>query len=266
MSTLDAALELAGRGWHVLPLAPGTKLPATAHGFMDATTDDAIIRSWWERAPYNLGIRTGAVSGIVVLDVDPPDGFTSLARLEAQHGRLPWGARVSTPRRGLHIYFAHPGGHFPNSAGKLGKGLDVRGDGGYVVAPPSVLTGGGGYRWTGTGALPPCPLRPPAPPQRPQTSPRPLVVVPGGRYAQAALRGELERVRLASVGQRNHTLYLAALKMGSLVGAGALDGGFAARALLDVALEAGLGEKESRATILSGLNAGDAHPRHGVSA
>ena len=268
---LDAALELAARGRLVMPLRPGTKQPATVHGFKDATTDPSVIRQWWACWPRaNVGIRTGMGTGIVVLDIDPPVGYRSLEQLISTHGPLPEGPTVSTPRDGRHHYFAHPGGiTVPNSAGKLGMGLDVRGDGGYVVAPPSVV-GARGYSWHGRATeLPPCPrwlldaLRPPVPPA---IARRRLVVLPGGRYAASALQGELDRVRTAAKGARNDTLNRAAFALGTLVGSGVLDAGLAGRALLDAALEAGLGEVESRGTILSGLNKGAASPRHGVSA
>lgn len=266
MSLLDAALDYAGRGWHVLPLRPGTKLPATSRGLHDATTDGSTIDQWWaRRRSTNVGIRTGAVSGLVVLDVDVPAGFASLAELEEAHGALPIGPRVRTPRGGLHLYFAHPGGRIPNSAGKLGRGLDVRGDGGYVVAPPSVLSGGGSYAGdiTGPADLPAFRLavQPQPAPMSSATGPA-LSVLP--RYALAALAGEVEDVRRAPVGQRNHTLNRSAFRLGQLVGANALEAPAAAQALLAAALDAGLGESEARATILSGLNAGADSPRQNV--
>ncbi len=80
----------------------------------------------------NVAIATGAISGLVVIDIDGPDGEASLATLPPMPE-----TRIVQTGRGRHLYFAHPGGAVPNSAGKLGKGIDVRGDSGYVVAPPS---------------------------------------------------------------------------------------------------------------------------------
>lgn len=145
---LAAALAYAARGWPVLPLCG--KLPRTAHGLHDASTDAACVREWWRRWPdSNVGIRTGVESGLVVLDVDPRHGgLKTLASLEAKHGRLPWTWRVLTGGGGHHHYFRHPGEKVGNSAGTLGDGLDIRADGGYVVAPPSAHESGNPYKVT----------------------------------------------------------------------------------------------------------------------
>ena len=111
--------------------SPG-KHPRTTNGLHDSTTFAEQVAAWWDETPEaNVGIVTGAVSGIVVLDVDGSEGEASLARL----GEIQATAEVRTAR-GRHLYFAHPGYGVRNSAGKLGPKLDVRGDGGYVVAPP----------------------------------------------------------------------------------------------------------------------------------
>ena len=99
-------------------------------------------------AVSNVGIRTGAVSGLVVLDVDPRHGgLQSLEKLKRRHGKLPHGPQVLTGSGGEHLWFSHPGAPVGNSAGRLGYGLDVRGDGGYVVVPPSVHANGNPYQW-----------------------------------------------------------------------------------------------------------------------
>jgi hypothetical protein len=145
---LEAALAYAARGWLVFPCVPGTKRPATVRGFLEATTDAERIRQWWAKDPTaNVAIRTGRESGIVVLDVDPQSGgFESLRALERAHERLPDTRSANTPRGGLHFYFLHPGVEVPSSVGKLAPGLDIKGDGGYVLAPPS-RTADGSYEW-----------------------------------------------------------------------------------------------------------------------
>ena len=108
------------------------------NGLRDASSEPEIVASWFQQSRLNLGIATGAVSGIIVLDIDPRhDGDETLATLEQEHGPLPPTWRFLTGGGGEHILFRHPGAPVPNSAGKVGPGIDVRGDGGYIVAPPS---------------------------------------------------------------------------------------------------------------------------------
>jgi Protein of unknown function (DUF3631)/Bifunctional DNA primase/polymerase, N-terminal/Primase C terminal 1 (PriCT-1) len=144
---LAAALAYAENGLKVFPLKPRAKVPATIDGLKAATSDPDAIRGWWERWPdANLAIRTGAESGVVVLDVDAQHGGgKTLAELEHQHGKLPRPHSL-TGGGGNHYLFMHPGNEVRNSAGVLGHGLDVRGDGGYIVAPPSVHENGRSYK------------------------------------------------------------------------------------------------------------------------
>lgn len=229
--------------------------------------DAATIQAWWRWwSKAGVGIKTGAVSGIFVLDVDPRHGGDrSLRALEAEHGALPVTLRALTGGDGEHIYLAHPGGEIRNDAGsKLGEGLDVRGDGGQVVAPPTLHASGKRYRWVNwPGHLAQAPdwlvdaLRPPPPVPR-----VPVVLVGRGRgYGEAALGREVERLSMAANGDRNHQLFRSSAAMGELVGAGLIADWQAAQELLAVAVSIGLSEIESRATILSGLNKGARNPR-----
>jgi hypothetical protein len=143
---LRTALALASRGMHIFPCLPRDKRPATAHGLLDATRDTEVIKSWWRAEPAaNVAVRCGAVSGIIVIDVDGAE--TALTRLEAEHGALPETVETITAR-GRHLWFAHPGGTVPNSAGRIAAGIDVRGDGGYALAPPSIHPSGHAYAWS----------------------------------------------------------------------------------------------------------------------
>ena len=125
------------RGWPVFPAAPGSKRPLTQNGFHDASVDPAQIEKWWDKWPdANVAIPTGAVSGLVVIDVDRKDGRDG-AEAYINLG-LPETLAINTPTGGMHAYFRHPGVEVRNRANWL-PGIDIRGDGGYVIAPPSVV-------------------------------------------------------------------------------------------------------------------------------
>ncbi|GGD19447.1 bifunctional DNA primase/polymerase [Sinisalibacter lacisalsi] len=166
MTMLDHALEYAARGWAVFPVhgivdgictcgqadcSSAGKHPLGGRGLKDATTDLNAINEWWSNYPgANIGIATGPISGLFVVDVDDgpsKTGFVSLQTLEAEHGQLPRDVCVRTGSGGLHIYLMNPQINVRNSAGKLGENIDIRGDGGYVVAPPSHHVSGNLYAW-----------------------------------------------------------------------------------------------------------------------
>jgi hypothetical protein len=127
--------------------SPG-KHPLTKTGVKDATRDLTIITNWWRRWPWaNVGIATGAASGFFVLDVDGPPGAESLRDLEAQHGKLPSTVEQITGGGGRHLLFRYPENLAIGNKVGMAPGLDVRGDGGYIVAPPSVHVSGRVYTW-----------------------------------------------------------------------------------------------------------------------
>lgn len=130
--------------WSVFPLRG--KVPAIqgGRGCLDASSTPEQIRQWWSAMPdANLGVATGARSGIVVIDLDGPEAEAAFSRM---YGNPPTPSSITG--RGRHIVFEHPGIEVRNSAGLLGPGIDVRGDGGYIVAPPSVHPDTGKpYRW-----------------------------------------------------------------------------------------------------------------------
>jgi hypothetical protein len=146
---LDAALALARRGMAVFPCRVRGKEPATYHGVKDATKDQNIIRGWWHGDPeFNIGLATGTPSGVFAIDIDGIDAETELHKLEAEHGLLPPTVESITGR-GRHLLFQMPADlKITNSAGKIGPGLDVRGTGGYVLAPPSIHPSGRPYVWS----------------------------------------------------------------------------------------------------------------------
>jgi len=145
---IRAAVTLAHKGLAVFPCRPQDKRPATANGLKDASKDLDVIRKWWHAQPRaNIAIATGAVSNVFVIDVDGLDAEVELRRLEAKHGNLPATVEVITAR-GRHVYFQMPETPVRNSAGKIAPGIDVRGDGGYVLAPPSIHPSGKRYEWS----------------------------------------------------------------------------------------------------------------------
>lgn len=148
MDTLDFARAYASLQWQSFPCREKDKTPLVRWADV-ATTEDNMLTGWWDTSPSaNIAIACGKRSGIVVLDIDPDHGgFETLADLAIEYGAMPETPISRTGTGGQHIYFKHPGVEIRNSAGKLGPGLDVRGDGGYVVAPPSIHPNGNRYEW-----------------------------------------------------------------------------------------------------------------------
>jgi hypothetical protein len=148
-NTLAAALDYAARGLPAFPVRQN-KAPYTARGFKDATCDEATIREWWRKWPdAGIGIPTGFASGWLVLDSDPRHGGdVSLCELIEEYGDLPETLEAETGGGGHHIIFEYPElAALGNSRGQLPEGLDVRGEGGYIVVAPSLLATGRRYRW-----------------------------------------------------------------------------------------------------------------------
>ncbi len=279
---LAGALALAGHGLRVLPNRPRQKQPIDKDWPNLATTDPETIRGWWKRHPdANPGVLTG--DDVFVLDVDGAEGQISKEILEEEHGRLPPTWEVKTPGgngdRQHSYYRTPPGVVVRNSAGKLGKRLDVRGAGGQVVAPPSVHPNGNPYIWAAGHAPDDLPLalapawlvelvreRPTARAPRPTNG---AGEFPPG-YAAAALKDELAKLQTAPAGTGNHQLNNSAHAVGQLVGAGELDADEVHHQLQETAVERKIHlygkctaaeEREIDATIESGLTAGMADPR-----
>jgi hypothetical protein len=293
-----AALSYIERGWPAFVLSP-TKVPLancdrckaehltaaqmeacgclSCHGFYAATLDPARIREMARLHPRGLlAIRTGAVSGTVVIDVDPP-GIEAM-REHVRLGQLPRTLAARTGRGGYHLVYAHPGGKIGSGAGKGGHGVDVKADGAYIVAAPSVHPRTRErYRW----------LCPPAGPLTAlprywaeRLSPAPACPPPGattwsppagraGGYGTAALSKEAAAVAAAPPGQRNDVLNRAAFSLGQLVAASALTSEEVTEALLGAAAACGLaaddGIRGCETTIRSGLRGGMANPRAGAA-
>lgn len=265
-------------------------------GLYAATTDEATITRWWTVEPKaNIGIRTG--DGLLFLDVDVPDvdegklddGEASLAALIAAHEPLPLtpcqqtGQKKQvdgTMRRGRQYAFSVEG-EYRNTASGIGAGLDTRGDGGYVVAHPSIHPSGVQYEWDAIARPSKTPLAPApawllalltapkklsevAAPRSPAGE-RPAVDVGGDKWVKAAVDGEYDRAALAPPGQRNKDLNTAAFKLGQLVGGGVLVEATARSTLQAAAEKSGWAADEGaaavEAVIDSGLAAGMKSPR-----
>ncbi len=267
---LRSALAYAELGFAVFPLKPRGKVPAGGHGCKDATHEPDEIRALWIDPQCNVGIATGYGSDTLVLDVDGDEASENLSALERQHGLLPKTPTVETAR-GRHIYLRYPGPEVEirNSAGMLGKGLDVRTDGGYVVAPPSVHPSGSIYRWL-DGFSPREVALADMPewliaalvkrnPQPTNYQPAPVSVFGHTRYGETALEAECVDLARTGEGERNQRLNAVAFRVGQLVASGHLT----ERALSDVhgaGKAAGLEEREIRRTIHSGYTSGFKKP------
>lgn len=287
---LQIALQEAERGRLIFPCHNTSKRPLTDDGLYAATRDTETITQWFTRWPgAMIGIRCGRDSGVFVIDCDHDaekhvDGVAALKQLCPD---LPETITIKTPRGGRHYYFAYPddGREIRNSAGKIAPGVDVRGEGGYVIAAGSVRSDGVCYELLADvhpGPPPPAPQRlielctannkPAAAAADPQLAN--FAKALGGQrstkrssngkgYGAAALDDECDRVARAPVGTRNHQLNASAFSLGQLVAGGVLDEGEVRQRLMhaasDLAKDDGAPSIEN--TITSGLSAGMAQPR-----
>ncbi len=239
------------------------KHPITTCGYLDASSDPERVVRWWRRWPHaNIGVPTGATFDVV--DIDGPTGRAALRSLLGRDEFMP-GPVVRTGR-GSH-YLVVATGHGCRVG--LLPGVDYRGHGGYVIAPPSVHASGRCYRWhiplLGDDAAP-LPRLPEVLTERLQPAPRhDALTAPGrvnpDRYGQAALSGELGRLRAAQEGERNDTLNRAAFRCYQLAADGLLDCDKVTAAFTAAAQQAGLGQRETARTLASARAGGFDHPR-----
>ena len=281
---LNAALAYAHRGWRVFPLhgivngvctcgrtdcSSAGKHPLVRKGLYEATTDMDKIHSWWKKwRSANIGIATGFESGIAVVDIDLPLALPALDRLTEE---LPVTLTALTGGGGLHLIYECRDHALGNSAGRLPgmddelPGIDLRANGGYIVAAPSVHRSGGQYEWAWpTGSMVPTPvwLKQPG---------RPAVNVAGAkavelegdgtRYGLRVLADELLRLRGAQIGTRNHELNRCTFVLAQLVGGSELQESLVRSSLLETGLSIGLDEPECRQTLDSAFEAGLRSPR-----
>src|SRR5262249_54254166 len=267
-----AALAYAAHGWAVFPAPPGTKRSYKSAEHSDgrawgmARNAEEIRRDFTRWPDAGIGIPCGAVNGIIVVETDTVaghgiDGSSSLAQLETKHGALPDTLQAISPSGSVHRYFKHPGAGIKiiSSASELGAGIDVKGDGGMVIAPPTVRPGVGVYRWINRNPIaePPPWLveltkdRQPPPPKRLPIRERAQAAVRRWEakrrrdvsppaYADAALEYEIRDLAGAAQGGRNHALNRSAFSLLQLVHAGQLDRADVERQLIDACAANGL--------------------------
>ncbi len=230
MNILDAALEYAAHDIAVLPCKPTTKAPYIKRGLNAASTDADRIREWWRQHPdAMIGCPCGD-NDFFAIDLDLRDhanGIGAWMDINKKSGDIAApGAIGKTPSGGFHYLFAKPARKVMTRAGKLAPGIDIRGDGGYVVLPPSCNADGVCYEWQNEWH-PAEPLSP-APGwllelvcEEPDDDGAEVVrmILSGGTvYGMTALEGEVEKIRSAKAGTRNDILNNSAFKVGQLVG------------------------------------------------
>lgn len=237
-SIADAAVALG------LPCFPCNteRRPVTPRGFKDATHDPATLRRMFARADAEaIGIPTGKATGQVVVDVDVKHGKPGMAWFDEHRDRLPRTRTHRTQTGGLHLVFRAPAEvEIRNSQDRIAPGIDVRGEGGYVLVPPSP-----GYVIEDSAEPAEMPAwlveacqQPKARPEEPPPQPgprRPGEPHGGTAYGMAALERELDAIRRASFGQQEQTINSAGLKIGGLVAGGELEEGPAFAALVAAA-------------------------------
>ena len=263
MNGRDAAVEAARRGWAVFPCRPGDKRPAVPDWEHRACADPERVARYWPSGRHNAGIACGP-SRLIVIDLDTspedaagqaeaiaPHGAGRLAELCRQSGQ-PWPdtLTVSTPRGGWHLYFrASPAAGIRNSASKIAAKVDIRGEGGYVIGPGSVVNGRP-YQVIDSrpaACLPPWLAELASAPRRAPAGPRPAHE--GSAFGR--LRGALAVVLSAREGERNNCLHWAACRAAEMIAAGEVSESAAEGALTQAGREAGLEPGEIQATIAS---------------
>ncbi|MEB3287707.1 MAG: bifunctional DNA primase/polymerase [Vampirovibrionales bacterium] len=264
---IEQALKYIQQGWPVVPC--NGKIPLKPN-WPDISPDLETVTSDFADYPNaNIAIITGPRSGLVVIDVDGDDGRQSLTALLQKYGDLPE-TLTAESGKGFHYYFRYPSGEtIKNDTGqKLGKGIDVRGMGGCIVAPPSIHANGKQYKWlnedTPVANLPTWLLEQLIQ-QTPSVNNKPIemaVLDPKHeRYARGALNKAYATIAQAAEGTRNVTLNDQSWGLGQLISAGVLGEQMAREVLFNAAITAGLTTSETKATINHGLEAGKKYPR-----
>ena len=256
---LEYALRYAeNAGWKIHP-CKADKTPYLSAWHKKASNDPAQIKQWWSKWPDALiGCATGPDSGIWVLDADLPEGPDHVLQMG-----LPATLTQQTGSGGFQYFFSWNGHNIRNSSRKLGPGIDVRGQGGYVILPPSVHPCGNQYQWLNKSKPIYAPDWLAEKAAKPEKQPDRTYQGPNSKYGLSALSHEMINLSLQSQGSRNETLNQCAFNLGQLIAGGELDESHVTNALLSTALTIGLTESEASKTIRSGLTSGKEKPRSG---
>lgn len=257
--------EYADFGLKIFPLKVRGKAPACAHGFKDATNDISELNKLWGDKQYNIGLPSGRENGLVIIDVDDREKWEHF--LSQVDKELPDGPKVSTGK-GFHLYFRYPQNWSVGNKQNFELGFDVRGEGGYVVAPHSIHENGYVYEATQGGDLPEVPKWLLAmigtPDEAEQKAPVKDIQIASSKstpYGKKALDDECQALARSPEGTRNAALNTAAFSIGQLVTSGDINPQDALNALCEAAKSAGLDTREVEKTLASGFKAGQIKPR-----
>ena len=293
-SLRNAAIEYANSGWAVFPLVPNNKIPlipkdeakakakgwpAGGHGCKDATLDITQVDEWWSKCPSaNIGIATGPASGLLIVDIDSPEAGYRYRQMGELGKPI-----IQNTKDGYHLGYAWTMecDGISISAGKLGNGIDTRGEGGYIVGAPSVHPSGFIYHWRESFDPSPPPrwliakLKPK--PIQPSELDRALFArIPdagvASKYGNAALKNTCERIASAPDGVQELTLHRGAFSIGRLVAGGEISASYAAMLLQSAAMSMGSsGNKkpwshdELEKKVRVSMERGAEYPRHAES-
>ena len=251
-------LGLFDLGFSVFPVRRGDKRPVVDWNPFQKKRASREQVEEWSRTDHNIGIVTGAISNLVVLDLDTPEAIQ-----EANRQRVP-DTKVVWTGKGMHVYFLHPGGIIKNRTG-FWAGMDLRGDGGYVVGPGAIHSTGKIYEWMDTSNnfdLAPMPQWLLGALKQPQMSlNEPASETGTSAYGNAALKSELKALEHTPEGRRNDQLNKSTFALAQLVASGAVDADDAQERLYETAEVIGLGADEIDKTIKGAWKSGLAHPR-----
>jgi hypothetical protein len=269
---MDKAEEYASKGMHIFPLRVKGKQPANSHGYKEATTSKEVIKAYWKAAPYNIGLATGEVNNLVVVDVDDEQIWATFLATQAKE--LPIGPKVKTGK-GHHLYFSYPAGRSIRNKQKPGMGFDIRANGGYVVAPPSIHPNGSVYEFTTTEEeLPELPnwllelIAKPKEVAKTKLDFNASIAAANDSlpYGMQALENECQAIAAAPQGTRNDQFNKSCFSIGQLVAGGVINHSFAFNSLTKAAQQSGLSTEEIGKTLASGLKAGKDNPRTALEA